>query len=217
MLIITTTLVFLAGHTQCRSTTALRAKSSTQAGSRSPGVDGRSGVGSVGNNGSKSALGTPSNERKPSPFRQRSGAGSPFRDTGGGGMDDPPRGVQEEEANRTITMLAGTAELLRFSQLLLLLSEAISVSASVAGTGGYSRVSGVPVAVQERPRRTNGGDGKKGSPGGDGRKKSPPHEEGLSAKLGGAGGVGAGGGVAPPCSPSPMLRPARRNGYTSHE
>lgn len=47
----------------------------------------------------------------------------------------------EEEANRTISMLAGTAELLKFSRLLLLLSEAISVSASVqpGGSGPGSR------------------------------------------------------------------------------
>lgn len=47
----------------------------------------------------------------------------------------------EEEANRTISMLAGTAELLKFSRLLLLLSEAISVSASVqpGGSGAGSR------------------------------------------------------------------------------
>ncbi|CAB1097751.1 unnamed protein product [Ectocarpus sp. CCAP 1310/34] len=41
---------------------------------------------------------------------------------------------EEEEANRTIAMLEGTAEFLKFSRLLLLLSEAISVSNSVTST-----------------------------------------------------------------------------------
>ncbi|CAM9680452.1 unnamed protein product, partial [Hapterophycus canaliculatus] len=41
---------------------------------------------------------------------------------------------EEEEANRTIKILMGTAEFLKFSRLLLLLSEAVSVSASVSAT-----------------------------------------------------------------------------------
>lgn len=66
------------------------------------------------------------------------GSGSLILSTSKSNVDggtDPSAPANEEEANRTISMLAGTADLLKFSRLLLLLSEAISVSTAVGGAG----------------------------------------------------------------------------------
>ena len=88
--------------------------------------------------------------RPSTPTRQRGD-----RPPGDRGASAPSRGSfaskEEEEAARTISMLSGTAELLRFSRLLLLLSEAISVSSSAGssrhggGRGESSEVKSTPV------------------------------------------------------------------------
>lgn len=54
----------------------------------------------------------------------------------------PSTGCSEEEAKRTISMLAGTAELLKFSRLLLLLSEAIAASTPPEKSSSGSDASG---------------------------------------------------------------------------
>ncbi|CAM9911382.1 unnamed protein product [Scytosiphon promiscuus] len=71
---------------------------------------------------------------------------------------------EEEEANRTIKILIGTAEFLKFSRLLLLLSEAISVSASVAAASRAESADQTAAASKSRgsstdPRVDGSGDG----------------------------------------------------------
>lgn len=81
-------------------------------------------------------------------------AGVPSKPAPAGGKDTIlSGGPQEDEANRTITMLAGTAELLKFSRLLLLLSEAISVSASVAASKIRNARADSASAIQNHPAR----------------------------------------------------------------
>ncbi|CBJ48903.1 hypothetical protein Esi_0057_0075 [Ectocarpus siliculosus] len=66
---------------------------------------------------------------------------------------------EEEEANRTIAMLAGTAEFLKFSRLLLLLSEAISVSNSVTSTNAAAAAAATDGATSNRRNAGGGGGG----------------------------------------------------------